>query len=398
MERVQIERLVAGGDALARMSDGRVAFVDGALPGETVDIEVVQSKKDFVKARLIEVVDSSKDRVVPACPHVADGCGGCSWQHLHTAIHMSAKLEIVRESLRRVAKLGDIDVREGGSVPIDHARTTLRMAVMPSGRMGFRRAQSNEVIGIESCLVAHPLLQELITDARVSGASEATLRCGAESGDRGVWLHDERGRNVKTAVIEGIADDVQVGRRAIIRETVHGVTLEVSMSSFFQSSPQAAELIVSAVNDAAGDAALSGEDGPIIDAYGGCGLFAATLIDLDVPVTLVESNKSACADARRNLRDHRARIEEIAFEQWQPTRAGLVIADPARSGLGKTGVSTIVGTRAKTVVLVSCDAVAGARDIGLLVEAGYACNGVTVLDVFPYTHHVEMVSRFTLES
>ena len=170
------------------------------------------------------------------------------------------------------------------------------------------------------------------------------------------------------------------------------------MSSFFQSSPQAAELIVSAVNDAAGDAALSGEDGPIIDAYGGCGLFAATLIDLDVPVTLVESNKSACADARRNLRDHRARIEEIAFEQWQPTRAGLVIADPARSGLGKAGVSKIVETRAKTVVLVSCDAVAGARDIGLLVEAGYECDDVTVLDVFPYTHHVEVVSRFTLKS
>ena len=398
MERVQIERLVAGGDALARMGDGRVAFVEGALPGETVDIDVVQEKKDFVKARLIDVVEASIDRVVPPCAHVADGCGGCSWQHLNPIKHLSVKSEIVRESLRRAAKLGDIDVREGGAVPTNHARTTLRMAVMPSGRLGFRRAQSKDVIGIESCLVAHPLLQELIVESRVSGAAEATLRCGADSGDRGVWLHDERGGNEKKAIIDGIPDDVQVGRRAIIRETIHGVTLEVSMSSFFQSSPQAAELIVSAVNDAAGDAALSGEDGPIIDAYGGCGLFAATLVDLDVPVTLVESNKSACADARRNLNDHRARIEEIAFEQWQVTRAGLVIADPARSGLGKAGVSTIVETRAKTVVLVSCDAVAGARDIGLLVEAGYECDGVTVLDVFPYTHHVEVVSRFTLKS
>ena len=398
MERVQIERLVAGGDALARMSDGRVAFVAGALPGETVNVEVRQAKKDFVRARLIDVIDPSVDRVVPPCAHVADGCGGCSWQHLNPVKHLSAKSEIVRESLRRVAKLGDIEVRDGGAVPTDHTRTTLRMAVMPSGRLGFRRAQSNEVIGIQSCLVAHPLLQDVITDAQVSGAVEATLRCGADSGDRGVWLHDERGRNVKSAVIEGIADDVQVGRKAIIRETVHGVTLEVTMSSFFQSSPQAAELIVSAVNDAAGDAALSGEDGPIIDAYGGCGLFAATLVDLDVPVTLVESNKSACGDARRNLRDHRARIEEIAFEQWQPTRAGLVIADPARSGLGKAGVSTIAATHAKTVVLVSCDAVAGARDIGILTEAGYQCEGVTVLDVFPYTHHVEVVSRFTLKS
>ena len=396
MERVRIERLVAGGDALARMADGRVAFVEGALPSEVVDVEVVLAKKDFVKARLVEVIEPSSDRVVPPCSHVADGCGGCSWQHLSTAKHLAAKAEIVRESLRRVGKLGDIVVREGEAVPIDHARTTLRMAAMPSGRLGFRRAQSNDVVGIDSCLVAHPLLQELISGARVSGAAEATLRCGADSGDRGVWLHDERGGNEKKAIIEGIPDDVQVGRRAIIRESVHGVTLEVTMSSFFQSSPQAAELIVSAVNEAAGDAALSGEDGPIIDAYGGCGLFAATLVDLDVPVTLVESNKSACADARRNLRDHKARIEEIAFEQWQPTRAGLVIADPARSGLGKAGVASIAGTRAKTVVLVSCDAVAGARDIALLVEAGYECHGVEVLDVFPYTHHVELVSRFTL--
>lgn len=396
MERVRIERLVAGGDALARMADGRVAFVEGGLPSEVVDVEVDLAKKDFVKARLVEVIEPSSDRVFPPCAHVADGCGGCSWQHLSPAKHLAAKAEIVRESLRRVGKIDHIEVREGGAVPIDHARTTLRMAAMPSGRLGFRRAQSNDVVGIDSCLVAHPLLQELISGARVSGAAEATLRCGADSGDRAVWLHDERGGNEKKAIIEGIPDDVQVGRRSIIRESVHGVTLEVTMSSFFQSSPQAAELIVSAVNEAAGDAALSGEDGPIIDAYGGCGLFAATLVDLDVPVTLVESNKSACADARRNLRDHKARIEEIAFEQWQPTRAGLVIADPARSGLGKAGVASIAGTRAKTVVLVSCDAVAGARDIALLVEAGYECHGVEVLDVFPYTHHVELVSRFTL--
>jgi 23S rRNA (uracil1939-C5)-methyltransferase len=212
-----------------------------------------------------------------------------------------------------------------------------------------------------------------------------------------VWLHDERGRNEKTATIEGIPPDVQVGWRSIIRETVHGVTLQVSMPSFFQSSPQAAELLVAAVNDVAGDGPLSGVQGPIVDAYGGCGLFAATLVDLDVPVTLVESNKSACADARRNLQDHDAKIVEITFEQWQPTRAGLVIADPARSGLGKAGVASIAATRAPSVVLVSCDAVAGARDIALMLSAGYECHEVRVLDLFPYTPHIETVTGFTLK-
>lgn len=396
MDRVRIERLVAGGEALGRLSDGRVVFVEGALPQELVEIEVTQAKKDFAKARLVEVMEASPSRVQPPCPHVGRGCGGCSWQHLEPSRHLVAKVDIVRESLARVGKVTGIEIAAGGSIAHDHARTTVRMAVDDSGQLGFRRSQSNEIVDVDSCLIAHPMLEELMAGARVEGATEATLRCGVASGERGVWLHDERGRNVKTATIGGVPADVQIGRRSIIREEVHGVTLEVSMSSFFQSSPQAAELIVTAVNEAAGDEALFGEYGPIVDAYGGCGLFTATLIDVDVPITVVESNKSACADARRNLSDHQARVAEIAFERWVPTKAGLVIADPARSGLGKAGVETIVATGARSVVLVSCDAVAGARDISLLRAVGYECHGVTVLDLFPYTPHIEMVSGFTL--
>ena len=316
MYRVRIERLVAGGDALGRLSDGRVVFVAGALPQELVEIEILQAKKDFAKARLVEVVEASPNRVQPPCPHVGRGCGGCAWQHLEPSRHLAAKVDIVRESLVRVGKVADLEITAGGSVAHDHARTTVRMAVDASGRLGFRKSQSNEIVDVDSCLIAHPLLEEMMGDARVDGAAEATLRCGVASGDRGVWVHDERGRNVKTATIQGVPADVQVGRRSIIREDVHGVTLEVSMSSFFQSSPQAAELIATAVNEAAGDEVLSGEYGPIVDAYGGCGLFAATLVDVDVPITVVESSKSACADARRNLRDHQARVAEIAFEQW----------------------------------------------------------------------------------
>ena len=398
MDRVRIERLVAGGDALGRLGDGRVVFIAGALPGELVDIEVLQAKKDFARARLVDVVEVSPNRVEAPCPHVGRGCGGCSWQHLDSSRHLEVKMDVVRESLARVGKMADLEVTAGGSIAHDHARTTVRMAVDDSGHLGFRRSQSNEIVDVDSCLIAHPLIETMMADARVDGAAEATLRCGVASGDRAVWLHDERGRNVKTATIQGVPADVQVGRRSIVREEVHGVTLQVSMSSFFQSSPQAAELIVTTVNEAAGDEALSGEYGPIIDAYGGCGLFATTLVDIDIPITLVESNKSACADARRNLRDHEIRVAEIAFEQWEPTRAGLVIADPARSGLGKAAVAKIVATGARSVLLVSCDAVAGARDVALLRDAGYECHGVTVLDLFPYTPHIEMVSGFTLSS
>jgi 23S rRNA (uracil1939-C5)-methyltransferase len=251
------------------------------------------------------------------------------------------------------------------------------------------------VIDTPTCLVAHPLLNEFIGDVRVTGATEATLRCGVATGEVGIWLHDEDGEDVHGATATGLPSHVVVGRKEMLHEVVQGVSLQVSMASFFQASQVAAELLVSAVNDAAGDAALSGEYGPIIDAYGGVGLFTATLVDTDIPVVLVESNPSACSDARSNLHDHDVSIEQIAVEQWRVQDAGLVIADPARNGLGAMGVNAIVATEAQRIVLVSCDAVAGARDIRLLLDAGYACEGVTVLDLFPNTPHVEVVSSFS---
>ena len=394
-EQVRFERLVAGGDALGHLADGRVVFVPGALPGELVDVQITQAKKDFARGIVASIVEPSSYRVAPPCEHVARGCGGCSWQHLDVAQHMEAKVAIVREALRRNGKIETLEVTAGGVVPPTASRTTLRMAVTPDGRLGFRRGGSHDVIDTPTCLVAHPLLNEFIGDVRVTGATEATLRCGVETGEVGIWLHDEDGEDVHGATVTGLPSHVVVGRKALLHEVVQGVSLQVSMASFFQASQVAAELLVSAVNDAAGDAALSGEYGPIIDAYGGVGLFTATLVDTDIPVVLVESNPSACSDARSNLHDHDVSIEQIAVEQWRVQDAGLVIADPARNGLGAMGVNAIVATEAKRIVLVSCDAVAGARDIRLLLDAGYACEGVTVLDLFPNTPHVEVVSSFS---
>ena len=392
---MRFERLVAGGDALGHLADGRVVFVPGALPGELVDVQITQAKKDFARGTVASIVEPSSHRVAPPCEHVARGCGGCSWQHLDVAQHMEAKVAIVREALRRNGKIETLEVVAGGVVPPTASRTTLRMAVTPDGRLGFRRGGSHDVIDTPTCLVAHPLLNEFIGDVRVTGATEATLRCGVETGEVGIWLHDEDGEDVHGATVSGLPSHVVVGRKAMLHEVVQGVSLQVSMASFFQASQVAAELLVSAVNDAAGDAALSGEYGPIIDAYGGVGLFTATLVDTDIPVVLVESNPSACSDARSNLHDHDVSIEQIAVEQWRVQDAGLVIADPARNGLGAMGVNAVVATEAKRIVLVSCDAVAGARDIRLLLDAGYACEGVTVLDLFPNTPHVEVVSSFS---
>ena len=400
-EAITVERIVAGGDGMARLADGRVIFVGGTITGERVRVEITTNKKDFARGRVVEILDASTHRVSAPCKYVAAGCGGCSWQHIAVSEHMSTKVAIVHEALRRTAKISETDalalVKIGGSVSSHASRTTLRMAVLPNGKLGFRRGLSNELIETSPCLVAHDLLNEMIASAKVKNATEVTLRCGASSGERGVWLHDEHGRGQVT----GLPSDVGVGIESLVHEVVNRVKLRVMMTSFFQSSLEAAELLVDAVRSAAGERALSGVDGRVIDAYGGVGLFAATLLSPDVPVTLVESSSSSCRDADVNLAQHMRQTCDSSspsevirknVEQWTPVPAGLVIADPARTGLGPLAVSRLVATNAPRIVLVSCDAVAGARDLRLLIDAGYELGQVTVLDLFPHTPHIETVS------
>ena len=98
-ENVTIERMVAGGDGLARLADGRVVFVNGAITGEQIAIEITTNKKDFARANIVEILKPSAYRVAPPCKFVAAGCGGCSWQHLDVSQHMQTKVAIVTEAL-----------------------------------------------------------------------------------------------------------------------------------------------------------------------------------------------------------------------------------------------------------------------------------------------------------
>ncbi|MEL6893178.1 MAG: hypothetical protein AAFP84_16410, partial [Actinomycetota bacterium] len=201
-----------------------------------------------------------------------------------------------------------------------------------------------------------------------------------------------------------------VGERAHLTETVAGVELRVSAPSFFQSSPCGAELLVAAVESAAPELVGARH---VVDAYGGVGLFAATAMRRARHVTLIESARSSADDARHNLggRGDDATIVRADVGRWEPDGAHappigapgpgpveVVVADPARTGLGRAGVSALVATEAPTFVLVSCDPVSLARDARLLGDVGYRPERVEVLDLFPQTPHVETVTRFTRRS
>jgi len=395
---VRPDRLVAGGDAMARDLDGRVVFVRGALPGEEVAVDVEAEKKDFARGVVAEVLEASPDRVEPQCYHRRAGCGGCGWMHIDALAQFEAKTEIVRESLRRIGRL-DADLVDGlvdmgDAVHPFRYRTTIRVVGGPDGGLGFREEGSSTVLPINSCDVADIALSDLLPALSIAPGVEVTLRTSVSTGAVTARWAKPKGKP-GTGLVSGIPDEVHIGDRAFLTEVVDGHELRVSAGSFFQSGVEAAELLVDAVRRAAPELASARH---AVDAYGGVGLFAVTAMADVAKVTVIESAKSSCFDAEHNLAGRDANVVRKEVGNWAAPHGNeidVIVADPARAGLGKPGVNALVTAAPAPIVLVNCDPVSLARDTALLAAEGYEPERVEVLDLFPQTSHVETVTRFT---
>ena len=370
-------RMVAGGDALARAEDGRVVLIDGALPGERVRIEITANKADLLRGRAVEVLEASDARVEPPCVHAREGCGGCGWQHVATATQPQLKLDIIRDAFTRIARMPDVVLAEPVLLPTDAYRTTVR-ALVVDGKPAFRRHQSHDPVMIDSCMVAHPAIDELLRDGKFGRATEVTLRVGAGTGERAALAEP-------ADTILDLPPDVMRGKTAHVHEVIDGHTMRVSINSFFQSRSDGAATLARLVREA------TGPDKVIADLYCGVGLFAVTA-DRPKRVVAVERGRSAVADAKHNLKGRDARIVRSDVGKWKGNKVDVVVADPSRSGLGRDGARAVLACDPERVVLVSCDAAALARDVSLLVTADYKLRSVTLVDLFAHTPHIECVT------
>lgn len=387
---VVISDVAAGGDGIGHAGDGRVVLVRGAIPGDTVQVAITEDRPRMLRGTAASVLMASDDRIAPPCPHVAAGCGGCGWQHVDRAAQRRLKVRIAEESLRRIGRI-DGTVEDGPPLPDRGFRTTVRCLVV-DGKAAFRTPRGHDGVVVDSCMVAHPLLEELIADGDFGSAREVTLRVGAETGERLVRFDPSVPADISLPGDVRVvgADELRRGRRSWFTDEVHGTTFRISVDSFFQTRTDGAAALVDAVR-AAGDGMWG--SGTMIDLYGGVGLFAACLGN-GMAVTDVEANRAAAADARHNLAHLDALVVRAAAQNWSPSPADIVVADPPRAGLGADVVRSVAATEAQRLVLVSCDPASFGRDTRLLAEAGYERTVTTAIDLFPQTPHVELVSRF----
>lgn len=381
---VEVGAVAHGGHCVAR-HEGRVVFVRHALPGERVRAVVTDgnSTSKFWRADAVEVLDASSDRVEPPCPWAGPGrCGGCDFQHVSPRAQRGLKAAVVREQLSRLAGLDlDVEVEEVPGAPGGLGwRTRVQYAVDAGGRAGLRRHRSHEVVPIDWCRIAHPLVVGAgVPDRQWPGVSSVEVSASVASGETLV-LPDGDGTGALT-------------------ETVGERSFRVTGGGFWQVHPGAAATLLGAVLE--GLDPQPGESA--LDLYCGVGLFAAAIaerVGVRGRVTAVESDRVAVEDARHNLhavrdltavRVERGRVDHV-LRRPHLGRADLVVLDPPRSGAGKSVVSLLSRVLARRIVYVACDPAALARDLRWFGERGYALSSLRAFDLFPMTAHVECVA------
>lgn len=373
---------------MARAEDGRIVFVEGALPGETVQVEIVRVDKRWSRGRVIRVIEPSPERVPVPCTHQGEGCGGCDLLHVAPGAQLRMKASMVVDQLVRA----EVDAPDPArrSLDDDEGRTTVRAAVT-DGRAGYRRRGSHEIVVPEVCDAVDPAAEQLLVDGRFGDADEVVIRVGNRTGDRLVLVEGSTfGVEVPDDVLVVGADELAKGKRAWIHEEAAGRRWRVSARSFFQNRPAGVDALVDEVREMVDEL---GGDGPLVDAYAGVGIFAGT-IGVGRQVHAIERGKDSVADARVNLDGVDAKIIRSSVERWRPSPAAVVVADPAREGLGRGGVESLLRSEPDLFVLVSCDPSAFAHDAKRLIDAGMTLDRFTVVDLFPGTSHVETVGAF----
>ena len=390
---VYIAKNVYGGDGLGRLGDGRVVFVQGAWAGEQVKAEIFEEKRNYVKARLVEVVERSPDRMDAG----AEGAlPGMVYAGLSRAGELKAKEQQLREFLER-ARIGVGEFRTfdpGVHGDFLHYRSKVTYHFAKYGgewRIGYRTEPSHEIVDVADDPLARPEINAKLAEVRRSVTMLLT------TGPMAVRRETERKGNVtvrwtrKTGVKWWIGD---APAELVMKETTNGLDFEVPAGGFYQVNPVVADELAKSVSAAY---TLGKDAAPeVLDLY--CGVGVLGLCCRPPKLTGVESGRQAVEFAKRNAAMHHAAGAVFLAEQvGRATRKihvgsrTTVILDPPRGGLEPNVPKWLAASGAPRILYVSCDPATLTRDLRTLVGA-YDVESVRWFDMFPRTARFETLA------
>jgi len=433
---LNIEKLVYGGDGLARLpadehGRGKTVFLPYVIPGERVDATIIESRSGFARARLNQIRTASPERVAAQCRYFGR-CGGCQYQHIDYNSQLGFKAEILRETLRRTAKLElQSEIQLHRSEPWHYRnRSRVRMEHEPAFALGYFVANSHQLLPVESCPISSPLIDSSISAVWKLGRTgqvpksvhgmqlfanhedsrlllEVYVRLEATEDDYRPFiaaLMNEMKAVVGVVIFatSPIEDETrQLARLSSVHDetawaigtdhlTYHalGHNYRVSGGSFFQTNRfLASELVSVATGGAKGSLAL--------DLYAGVGLFTVRLAANFRQVTAVEASPHAIGDLRHNVPSNvkviRGTTEAFLQRLGASLKPDFILLDPPRAGVGGKATTALCGMSASRVTYVSCDPATLSRDLERLLESGFTVEQAHLFDLFPQTAHMETV-------
>ena len=431
-----IEKLIYGGDGLARLpadakGRGKAVFLPYVLAGEKVEAVLTEEKPGFARARPESIVEASPHRIAAACPYFRS-CGGCHYQHATYDHQLEIKKEIVRETMRRTAKLElACEVEVHPSPPWNYRnRARLQLQTRTTFAAGYFKLGSHELLPVENCPISSPLINRAIgalwQTGRAGKVPEGTreIEFFASADDSQLLAEVYCGAEARRSVVREWAEEfchsmrevvgvvafrhsggeapeklVTVGADHLTYQTGLA-TYRVSAGSFFQTNRFLTDKLVEIVTgQQSGELAL--------DLYAGVGLFSTALGGDFHHIVSVESSQTSTADLSYNQRPNGIAIQATTEKYLAQIGSGgtgkgavllhtahrpdLAVVDPPRSGLGERVARLLANLGAPRVTYVSCDPATLARDLVVLLGAGYRIEHVHLVDLFPQTFHLESV-------
>jgi 23S rRNA (uracil1939-C5)-methyltransferase len=379
---------------------GKKAFVREVVPGEEIEAEIQNEQKNLIQAKLLRIINPSANRVTPKCA-VFGTCGGCDLQHMNIVAQRQAKREMVESMLLRQGRISPSNGVQliGENLPEYAYRRRIGLHVDGLQNIGFYRSGTGEVIDIDSCPLASSSLNTALKKLRT--------HAGALGAVAGVTLEEH---NSDVAVLLELKEDTKKISKDTLMPILHSFA-DVTVTHFgkvvfeqknqLENSSSTTIGRFSQVNEAANSVLINFilskiTTGPITDLYAGSGNFSIPLAQAGHIVNAVEADSVLCRAGEQQSKA--LGITNITFHQTTCARYfrnanpdSTVLLDPPRSGAREI-ISNLDPGKVGQIVYVSCNLPTLTRDLKELVGAGYSLESVSVLDMFPQTHHVETIS------